>query len=112
LAINDGTGYFEQHGTISSPNNWAGAGANVTRTLRWDLDQYFKGGMTFRNWLASNTTPSHVTLWLVSQSGGSPTGGPGRIHFDNIRLVPEPVTLTMLGLAISAYAIVARRRRS
>jgi hypothetical protein len=109
VALNDGSGYFQQRATISSPNNWAGANENVTRTLRWDLDQYIKEGVPYRQWLSNNPTPSHITLWAVSQSGGGPTGGPGRIYFDNIRLVPEPAALALAVLG-ATLALAARRR--
>jgi hypothetical protein len=36
---------------------------------------------------------------------------PGSMYIDNIRLVPEPATFVLLGLALPALALAARRRR-
>lgn len=113
MALNDGTGFFQQQPPISSPNNWDGPGSDVTRTFVWDLDQFTVSGVPYRQWLASNPTPSHITFWLVSQSGGGPFGpnqNQGRIYFDNIQLVPEPAS--MVGLIGAGALLAARRRRA
>jgi len=113
MAINDGSGFFQQHAPINPPNNWDGPGSNVVRSLTWDLDQYLVGGVPYRQWLAANTTPSHITAWFVAQGGGGPFGpnmNLGRIYYDNARLVPEPASLLLIGLAVPALVVATRRR--
>jgi hypothetical protein len=111
MAINDGTGYFQQHGNSAGTNNWGGSGADVTRKITFDLDQYTVGAQTYRQWLASNPAPSHITLWFVAQGGGNAAGGKERIYFDNVQLVPEPGTWALAAIGVPAVAFLVRRRR-
>ncbi len=94
---------------------WAGAPNDVGSTLI--------AGATFDAFPLPNLTM--VTEATGGDTGGiAPSGnlwvwlgsnGPGRAHFDNVRvdaeLIPEPSSLALIGMAGAAFAGVALRRR-
>jgi PEP-CTERM motif len=107
-------GYFQ----ISWVFNWTGGyqgfnnnaffnGANLAagaHTVTFDYSALQAGLPT--------TQPSYFQLFLILNSGGSLTPGADvQVYVDNIAVVPEPASLTLLGLGIPALIFVARRTR-
>ena len=108
-------GYFQ----LSWVFNWTGGyqgfnnnsffnGANLTagtHTVTFDYSSLQAGLPT--------TQPTYFQLFLIANSGGSLSpAAPVPFYIDDIEVVPEPASLTLLlGLGIPALLVVARRRR-
>jgi PEP-CTERM motif len=85
--------------------------ANMTagkHTVTYDYSA-FQGGLP-------TSPPSYFQLFLVLNSGGVmadlTTPEVGTVYIDNIRLVPEPASLLLMGLAVPALVFVVRSRRA
>jgi hypothetical protein len=107
-------GYFQ----LSWVFNWSGGyqgfnnngffnGANLTagtHTVTFDYSSLQAGLPT--------TQPSYFQLFLIANSGGSLSpAAPVPFYVDDIAVVPEPASLTLLALGIPALVVVARRAR-
>jgi hypothetical protein len=107
-------GYFQ----ISLVFNWTGGyqgfnnnaffnGANLTagsHTVTFDYSSLQAG--------LPSTQPSYFQLFLIVNSGGSLTPtAPVQLYVDNIAVVPEPASATLLGLGIPILVFFVRRAR-
>ena len=98
VAINsDGPDGWSQY-TPEDPVNTAWPGsfnppADSTRTLTWDLTGYDATGATWMQIVFSQNCDGTM---------------PGMFYIDNVRLVPEPMTLSLLGLG--GLALLRRKR--
>ena len=111
IAINSDAGWKQTNDGIivdsvnpGSPGSWSPAdyaGPTNTRTLTYNLNQI--GG-----WGVGNAF-TQINL-SVNYSPGYGAGVGGSFYVDNIRLVPEPGTIGLAGLALIGCAI--RRRNS
>lgn len=105
-------------GTDSMGQNAGWNGQDGTRTISYNLGLFTADDpttpaadpKTVAQLIADHPELVEVTLWFVAQSGGDPNAGDAHFFFDNVRLVPEPASLGLLGLL--APALLRRRRKT
>jgi hypothetical protein len=77
-----------------------------TRTMIWDLSEFFNGDYTDAGEFTGSPGDGYVNfIWQTSVDSGFTDGGV--FYIDNIRLVPEPATMILLGLG----GLALRRRK-
>jgi hypothetical protein len=103
VALNSPSGWVEfpviDSANPSYPGSWDPYywGAVHTRTLKWDVSGYNWAGVEGSWWLQLS----------MSQNMGSITTI-GNFYIDNIRLIPEPATIALLGLG--GLALIRRKK--
>ena len=117
--------------TDSSGQSATWSGVDGTRTLVWDLTKFTavdpntRTTKTVGQFLAAYPDIVDSKIGFVEQTGGgSPVGNP-TFFWDNVNLidasshatvigdfepVPEPTSLALMGLAIPALVVIAKRR--
>jgi hypothetical protein len=109
-------GYFQISGVFNFTGNYLGFnnnaffnGANLLagkHTVVYDYSQH-KAALP----AAPSGALTYFELFLVLNSGGSLSPGSNvQVYIDNIRLVPEPGSLTLTGLIAPALLLGLRRR--
>lgn len=119
-------GTFSQHAFDATAGDSDSLGLNAgwngmdgTRTLTYNLanftvtDPTSKVKETYQQYVAAHPELTDVRFWFVSQFGNGNAAATGNFYFDNVLLngvsnIPEPASIGMLSLGLSALAI--RRR--
>jgi len=92
-------------GNPGYPGGWDQTFTGITtRTMLWDIGRFHDGNFD-NGELTATPTNGYVNFIFTTNSGGF-TGG-GVYYFDNMRFVPEPVTIALLGLG----GLFMRRRK-
>lgn len=95
LAINSALGW-RQNEVVAWP--WISDNVGYTQTLVWDYSALLSGAPATSPWFQFH---------LMTRTG--PTFTPIDFHVDNVRFVPEPMSMTALGLG--AAALIWKRRK-
>ena len=85
----------------------AGLGVGQHNNLRIDLDSEFNSGQSFNNIFGSDTSDLDVVSafqFYISKNAGVPL----TVYIDNVRIVPEPATVGLAGLALLGLLGVRR----
>jgi len=93
-------------GNPGYPGGWDGVNypGVHTRTMFWNITAYHDGNPD-NGELTATPTNGYVNFIFTTNAGNFSSGGV--YYFDNMRLVPEPATIALLGLG----AFVLRRRK-
>jgi hypothetical protein len=77
------------------PGSWDPSWGDHTRTLTWDLSGYDATGATWMQLIFSSNFDTGTTAV-------------GKYYIDNVQLIPEPMTIALLGLG--GLALLRRKR--
>jgi hypothetical protein len=93
-------------GNPGYPGGWDSRnfGAMQTRTMYWDISYLHDGNFDNKE-ITATPSSGYVNLIFETNAGGFSSGGV--YYFDNLRFVPEPVTIMLLGLG----GLFLRRRK-
>lgn len=104
--------------TDSLGQNGGWNGVDGTRAITWNLDNFTLTDPTdsvvksVAQFLVAHPDTQSVKFAFTQQTGGgSTTVGPANFYFDNVRLVPEPMSVLLVALALPALAYAVRRRK-
>jgi hypothetical protein len=94
-------------GNPGYPGGWDGVNfpGTTTRTMYWNID-FLKDGNLDNGEYTGTTTSGYINFVMTTNCGNFSQYG--SYYFDNMRIVPEPATMGLLGLG--ALALIRRKR--